>query len=76
MPLPPSNLEAERKECNVKLTALFAMTLGAAAGGLVELADSSALVRSLDAPPEALIIGCSLLSLAALLRHRSSSQVK
>lgn len=59
----------------MKLTTMFAMMFGAAAG-VVELADPAAFFLSLDAPPEAMFMGASLLSVAALLRNRLSSQMK
>jgi hypothetical protein len=67
------------KEVSImKLTSIFAMTIGAAAGmrDVTSLADSSAFLRSLEAPPEALIIGGGLLMVAALLRHTLSSAAK
>lgn len=62
----------------MKLTSIFAMTIGAAAGmrDVAHLPDSSAFLRALEAPPEALLIGGGLLMVAALLRHTLSSDAK
>jgi hypothetical protein len=51
------------------------MTIGAAAGWK-DLGDPGSFVRSLDASPEALIIGGGLLMIAALLRSGLSPHVK
>ena len=59
----------------MKLTMIFATMFGAAAG-MAEVANPAAFFQSLDAPPEAMFIGTSLLSLAALLRSRVSSHAK
>jgi len=59
----------------MKLASIFAMTIGAAAGWK-DMTDSGVLVRSLDASPEALIIGGSLLMVAAFLRHAWAGQTK
>lgn len=59
----------------MKLASIFAMTIGAAAGWK-DVADSGELMRSLDASPEALIIGGSLLMIAAFLRHQLTGHAK
>ena len=59
----------------MKLASFFAMTIGAAAGWK-DMGDSGALLRSVDASPEALILGGSLLMVAALIRHVVVGEVK
>jgi hypothetical protein len=59
----------------MKLASFFAVTIGAAAGWK-DMGDSGALLRSVDASPEALIIGGSLLMVAAVLRHVVASETK
>jgi hypothetical protein len=59
----------------MKLASFFAMTIGAAAGWK-DMGDSGALLRSVDASPEALIIGGSLLMVAAVLRHVVATEAK
>jgi len=59
----------------MKLMSIFAMTIGAAAGWR-DMADSGVLGRSLAASPEALIIGGSLLMIAAFLRNALAGQTK
>jgi hypothetical protein len=58
----------------MKLASVFAVTIGAAAGWK-DMGDG-ALLRSVDASPEALIIGGSLLMVAAVLRHVVASEAK
>ena len=53
----------------MKLMSIFAVTIGVAAGWK-DMADSGVLMRSLGAAPEALLIGGSLLAIAAVLRLR------
>jgi hypothetical protein len=59
----------------MKLASFFAVTIGAAAGWK-DMGDSGALLRSVDASPEALIIGGSLLMIAAVLRQVVASETK
>ena len=59
----------------MKLASFFAMTIGAAAGWK-DMGDSGALLRSVDASPEALIIGGSLLMVAAVIRHVETVEAK
>lgn len=59
----------------MKFASFFAMTIGAAAGWK-DMGDSGALIRSVDASPEALIIGGSLLMVAAVIRHVVTGEAK
>jgi hypothetical protein len=59
----------------MKLASFFAVTIGAAAGWK-DMGDSGALLRSVDASPEALIIGGSLLMIAAVLRQVVATETK
>jgi hypothetical protein len=58
----------------VKLAMMVAM-FGVAAS-LGDAANPAAYFRSLEAPPEAMFMGASLLSLAALLRSRGARHAK
>lgn len=59
----------------MKLPIIVAMTFGAFAG-VLELSSYEPQVITLDARPEALIVGASLLVLASVLRHRLTSSAK
>ena len=59
----------------MKLASIFAVTVGAATGWQ-EMAGSGVLARSVEGSPEALLIGGSLLMIAALLRHGLSPHAK